>query len=245
MIKMSFSMPTLTGRNFILAPFREGDVSKQYQDWLMDPEVTRFLDVRNADRSMEALRAYVREKEAASTEYFFLITAKDSGKKVGTIKLSVNADVNVAYFGYLIGDKSYWGGSAARQIQAILFDFAFLELKTHHLMGGVYASNTASHFNSRRMGFRKEAVLRNSMIYDSANPTDIVLYGMLREEWETQKIIFDNLKSQPPRTQNDKKKNSQLIVDTENLTPMEAVGIIIEHFQQTGWSRQALDKTEG
>ena len=205
----------------------------------MDQEVNRFLEVRHADRSMEALRAYVRKKEENPNEYFFLIVAKDKNKKIGTINLSVYADRNAANFGYMIGDTSYWGGGTARQIKTILLDFAFLELNVHYVMGGVHASNTASHFNYRRMGFRMEAVLRNLVIDDPSNPTDGMFYGMLKNEWVLQKTqTGDRAARLPPAT-------PDLIIDSESISVLEVTEAIIKHHRQAGWLRRARNKAVG
>ena len=41
-----------------LRPFGADDVDNVYQQWLLDPQVNRYLEVRLKDRSMPALREF-------------------------------------------------------------------------------------------------------------------------------------------------------------------------------------------
>jgi len=142
---------------------------------------------------MPALRKYVRDVIGNPHRHMFLIVARNGSDRIGTIALEINPVHRIASFGYLIGNKSYWGGTTAQQIQIAFFDFAFLDLKLRRIYGGVYANNTASHFNYRQMGFRREGVLRQHCIDDRMGVVDVVYYGLLRDEWLVIRNHFDEL----------------------------------------------------
>ena len=192
---MATNTPILHSRDFILRPFGNEDVTEQYQQWLLDPEVVRFLEVRHSDRTLQALQRYVRDGIDNPHRHMFMIVARDSGNDIGTIVLDINPAHQFASFGYLIGNKSYWGGATVKQTQVALFDFAFLNLNLRRMYGGVDGNNTASHFNYRQMGFRREGVLREHGIDDQTGVVDAVYYGLLRDEWMDIRTNFDDLRS--------------------------------------------------
>ncbi|NQU57220.1 MAG: GNAT family N-acetyltransferase [Rhodospirillales bacterium] len=192
---MATTTPSLHSRDLVLRPFLETDVTEAYRQWLLDPEVVRFLEVRHSDRSMAELRKYVAAVVENPQRHMFLIISRESGNGIGTTTLNTTPAHQFANFGYLIGEKAYWGGSIVRQIQTVLFDFAFMELNLRRIYGGVYANNTASHFNYKRMGFKREGVLRQHVIDDVEGVADAIFYGLLRSEWLEKRNEFDEIRN--------------------------------------------------
>jgi [ribosomal protein S5]-alanine N-acetyltransferase len=193
---MAADTPLLETPALVLCPFTPDQVDERYQRWLRDPRINRFLEARHSDTSIEALTDYVAQAAKNADRHFFRIIARDKERAIGTISLSLDR-YNVAHFGYFIGDSDYWGGSFAMEAQVALFDFAFHGLNVRKVFGGVYAANTSSHFNHRRMGLKREAVLRSHVVDCETGPCDVIIYGILREEWTAGSRKLDKFRLSP------------------------------------------------
>lgn len=198
---MSTESPTLALKDVDLVPFTIDDVDEQYHAWLQDIEVIRYLDAARHDRSMESLRAFVSAAIADPNRHFFKIVLLESTRKVGTSSLTVDPRHRTASFGYLIGEREFWGSEVALQAQIGLFDFGFGELVLRKLYGGACISNTGSNFNYHRLGFRREAIRRAHVLIgtEGDEPCDIVEYACLAEEWAERSASFDQYRRKRDR----------------------------------------------
>ena len=189
---------SLLTRDFILTPISMDDVTERYRRWLMDDEIVRHLAVALTNRSMPALRSYVRQAIDDPNRYFFVIKPLKNKENIGTISLKVNRLHGTGSYGFLIGERDYWGTDAAFQAQGALLDFAFDVLSLRKITGGVYRDNITSHFNLRRLGFVKEGVQRAQVRTgkNGEDVSDVVLYGLLAEEWAAHRIKFDHLRAE-------------------------------------------------
>ena len=177
-----------------LRPLTVADVSPAYLEWLCDPEVNRHLEVRFSIPSFAELKDYVRGFNL-ETRFLFGIFANEQREPlhIGNFSIEINPYHRTASFGYLIGDKRYWGTPAATEAIVLFLSFAF---EVHHLRkvwGGAYDSNFGSVFNFHRFGFNREGVLREQNI-DGDEPVDALIFGLLREEWVKKRVDFENVR---------------------------------------------------
>ena len=179
----------LKGKKYCLKTFFCDDVSERYLGWLRDPEVNRFLEVRHKPPDREAAVENLKHFDNKNA-YFFGIYANGEEQPIGTISMEINLIHQIATFGYLIGEKDYWGEMASLNACCLFFDFAFIELGLRKLSGGVFAKNIGSIFNYKKLGFTREAKLRDHHIIDG-NPCDILIFATLKDEWIAQREKFD------------------------------------------------------
>ena len=189
----------LRGRDVDLRPFGLDDVTERYRSWLLDEETVKFLDVGFTDRSLPALQAWVEGVIADPRRLFYMLAPRESGEGVGTISLSIDPIHRVCHYGYLIGEREWWGTGIALQAQVALFDFAFDELGMRRVYGGARNDNVMSQFNFKRLGFVKEGVFRQHVRVapDSDEYCDEIYYGLLAEEWAARSPKFDDLRYHP------------------------------------------------
>jgi ribosomal-protein-serine acetyltransferase len=83
--------------------------------------------------------------------------------------------------GYWIAEAFQGRGLVSQACRAII-NYAFAELKLKRLEIRCAADNPKSCAIPRRLGFRKEGILRQSQAFDDRY-LDIELYGLLVEEW--------------------------------------------------------------
>jgi ribosomal-protein-alanine N-acetyltransferase len=188
----------LHGPTVDLRPFTPDDVTETYQGWLRNPEVVRFLDVAFADTSLEALKAYVAGVIADPNRLFYMIRLSDSGAEIGTANLQIDPVHRFGNYGYMIGEKEYWGTQVSMETQVALFDLAFDELGNRRFYGGARRDNVMSQFNLKRLGFVKEGVFRGHVRAAPGKDEfmDAVYYGLMRDEWVAIRDKFDAYRQQ-------------------------------------------------
>ena len=179
--KVELKMDTI-----VLRRFTQADVGERYQGWLLDTEVTRFLDVNFSDKSIDALKRFVAAAELDQYSLFYLIVSRHTNQPIGTAKLTIDPTHLVGNYGYLIGEQSWWGSKAAIETQVALLDLAFNHLGVHRIYGGAHNENVMSQFNFKKLGFKKEGTFRQHARKGPGDNdyVDIVYYGLLSDEWE-------------------------------------------------------------
>lgn len=182
-------MIRLSGENFYLKTLTQSEVTDDYLSWLHDKEVNRFLEVRHHPPSREEAMAFIASFDGVH-RYFFGIFTNES-RFIGTLTLSIDAGNKSASYGYLVGDKAYWGTRAGVEAVTLMLNFAFETLLIRRVWGGAYVTNIGSIFNFKKLGFTQEGRQRAAGLLDGKE-VDSIIFGILKKEWED----FKNKKEQ-------------------------------------------------
>ncbi|MEX2129203.1 MAG: GNAT family protein [Xanthobacteraceae bacterium] len=89
----------------------------------------------------------------------------------------------VALIGIVIGDKTWWGKGAACEARAAIIDYLFETKGVHRIWGTPFARNFPSIYNYQRLNFTYEGVMRRHARSDFADGADVLIFGLLKEEW--------------------------------------------------------------
>lgn len=176
-----FCIPRM--QSMYLRAFSLEDVTDVYQGWVNDPEVNQYLNVRHTHQTIESLEDYVQNALNDPFLQFFAVMALDEDLMVGTLNLRTDTIHQIAYYGFLIGNKKYWGSSLPLEAQISAIDHALIDLSLRKVWGGTYGRNTAMHFNFKKLGFQREGVLREQVIGADGQADDEYNYGLLKHEW--------------------------------------------------------------
>lgn len=131
------------------------DASDRYLQWLNDPEVNKYLEIKNA--SIDELKRYISEKLASYECIFFGIFLKEGDQHIGNVKLEpVDFSKNEATIGILIGDYMWWGKGICTEVINAVVDYAFSEMKLNSLTLGVISENTPAIKCYKTVGFITE-----------------------------------------------------------------------------------------
>ena len=172
----------LIGKNYNLSPMTTSDITEDYIGWLNDKIVNRFIEARHTHQTIETVTEYINDFYKDQEKYIWGIYSLD-GKLIGTISLNqIYHYHNSCSFGLMIGDSNYWGKSASEEAISLVLDFAFDTLKLHRVTGGCYSKNLGMIFTFQRLGFKREGVMRDSLI-EGDKYIDEYLWGMLSHEW--------------------------------------------------------------
>jgi len=171
----------ISGNSFYLRSLLKKDINEVYLSWLRDPEVNQFLEVSFFPPSKKQAQARLLKFDN-KTSYFFGIFDKKNDKFIGTITLKTDLINKIAYLGFLIGDKSYWGTKATVDSVALLMDFGFKKLQLNKIWGISIINNIGTIFNLKKLGFIQEGRLRGHA-RRKGKQVDRIIFGILKKEW--------------------------------------------------------------
>jgi [ribosomal protein S5]-alanine N-acetyltransferase len=145
----------------ILRTLRPSEASPIHLNWLSDPDINSYLEVRfNLPRSLDDLANYISEANESLSNLLLGIFLADGERHIGNIKLGpIDWNHQVGDIGFLIGDRTQWGKGYASKSIVSLSDYAFSELGLAKLTAGCYANNHGSRCALKKAGFLEEGRL--------------------------------------------------------------------------------------
>lgn len=183
MIAVDDSRRVLHGATFTLRPFTTADISDRYLSWLVDPDVTRFLEIRHTPQTRETATAFVASFDGPAEKYMWGIYAGDAGMIGTTTLYDINRVHGLSELGLLIGEKAFWGHGVSAETVNLVAGFAFDTLRLRRLCGGSYARNHGMNFTYRRLGFTLEGKQRKAFVIAPGEFVDGFRWGLLADEW--------------------------------------------------------------
>lgn len=175
---MILDVPINTER-LLLRNLDAKDVGQHYLDWMSDPEVVRYLEVRfSVPRTIAELAKFVANKNESDNELLLGIILRDSQRHIGNIKLGpICWNHNRADLGFIIGDRTAWGKGYATEAILATTRFALDELKLAKVSAGCYACNQGSARALEKAGFQQEGILHSHCVVDGERE-DVLLFGI-------------------------------------------------------------------
>ena len=134
--------------------------SSAYLNWLNDPTINRFLEVRlNPPKSIKELQLFIQKTNSSRDEVLLGIHLRDQSH-IGNIKIGpIDSYHGRADIGIVIGEKSQWGKGIASEAITAVSHFAFETLRLNRLTAGLYGQNVGSMNAFLKAGFSREATL--------------------------------------------------------------------------------------
>jgi len=176
----------LKGKSVLLRPVKRSDIA-YFLKWLNDPEVVQYLELYLPMTEMYEEK-YIEElgTTRAKSDAPFVIEAIEgaSTKPIGNCGLhEINSKDRRAIFGIGIGEKDYWSKGYGTEATRLLVDYGFQQLNLHRISSSAFAFNERSIRFHEKIGFQKEGRLRQA-IFKNGQYHDLMLFGILREEWK-------------------------------------------------------------
>jgi RimJ/RimL family protein N-acetyltransferase len=153
--------------------------------WNQDAEFLRFFDSRPAYPKTEtALAQRLEELQKAEDTFVFAVRPVDGEELIGYLELDgVVWQHGVCGLGLGIGERANWGKGYGHEATQLALRYAFHELNLHRIQVTVFSYNERSIALIEKFGFQREGVFREFLQRDGAR-YDMILYGLLRHEWE-------------------------------------------------------------
>lgn len=121
------------------------DAEGNYYQWLRDPNVNQFLEIRHHLPNLKDLQTFIDKMNHSDNNLLLGIYLTD-GSHIGNIKLGpIHLIYERATMGLLIGDKTQWGKGYATEAINLLTEYAFNHLTLSSVWAGCYSTNIASY----------------------------------------------------------------------------------------------------
>ena len=174
----------LKGNKVQLRPIKRDDLAN-FLKWFNDPEVTQYLTMYLPMTEM-AEGKWIEEQASKADRAFFVIEAIDNDiyKPIGTIASgNISPRNHNAGFGIAIGEKNFWSKGYGTESARLLIEYGFNQLNLHRISSSAKAFNERSIRMHKKVGFKEEGISRQ---YEYVNGQfhDVVMFGLLREEWK-------------------------------------------------------------
>ena len=152
-----------------------------------DEEIARYtLNIPHPyeDGMAEAWIESHPDRFQAGESATFAITLRDERLLIGAIGLKFAPRHRRAEMGYWVA-RDRWGRGYATEAAWAVLRYAFAERGLHKVVATHLAPNIASGRVMQKIGMRQEGVQREHVL-KNGRFVDLVLYGILREDWERQ-----------------------------------------------------------
>ena len=171
--------------SYFLSKFTVDDITEDYIDWLNDPKIVNFLEVRFLKQDRETVTSYINSFYKDFEKYLWGVYSKDSSSLVGTINLyNINRYHDSAEISIMIGNDLHWGKGASYSAMCWVINYAFNELNLRKIYGGTYINNLGMNFTLKRLGLSIEAKLREAYYIKKNEYADGLRWGLLKKEWK-------------------------------------------------------------
>ena len=180
----SLKLPILETGRLLLRPFQlsdASDVQRLAGNWAI-ADTTLNVPHPYEDGMAEAWISTHQPSFDAGELAAFAITLKANSELVGAVGLQVAQSFDRANMGYWIGEP-FWGLGYCTEAARSIVKYGFTELKLQRLHAQHLARNPASGRVLQKIGMSKEGTARQHT-KKWGKFEDLVLYGLLRSEWE-------------------------------------------------------------
>jgi RimJ/RimL family protein N-acetyltransferase len=153
--------------------------------WRADSIFLRLYDAEVAMPKTETqLRKWLDERQTNPTAYLFGIRLLGDDRLIGHCDVDGIAWTHRAgWISIGIGDADDRGRGYGAEALRMLLRFAFHELNLHRVQLTVFSYNTRAITTYQGLGFTHEGTFREFLERDGERH-DMLLYGLLRDEWE-------------------------------------------------------------
>lgn len=170
--------------NYYLKPLMIKDVTSKYLDWLNDDDVTKYLEIRYDNYSIEKLKSYVDSFKNDKSKFLFGVFYERNHDHIGNTTIyNINYQTGTFDIGYIIGEKNHWGNNASTVTLLLSLKYAFDNLNLRKIFTGTYSNHVKARFTLKRVGFMEEARLKKRFLFED-KAIDEVIYTMDNKHWK-------------------------------------------------------------
>ena len=140
---------------------------------------------KNMRKAREEFREYLVDLYQKRKGFRWIITIKGVGRPIGTLgfyKWSPTAGYQ-AEMGYDL-EKEHWGKGIMTEAMRAVINFGFEKMELNRIEVYIMPRNKRSIKMIKRLGFRREGLLRQRYFDELGNYADDILFSMLRSDWK-------------------------------------------------------------
>jgi [ribosomal protein S5]-alanine N-acetyltransferase len=159
----------IKGERVVIKKLRVSDITQRYIDWLNNPDINRYLSIKNKCNTHRDIEQYVRSYENTNNKILLGIFESRSKLHIGNVTLThIDWKNKVCAVGIMIGDVLYHGKGYAVESLRLSSVLAFSKLKFCELFAGVENRNQASIKLFRRSGYSESKSVSDKVKFEIA-----------------------------------------------------------------------------
>lgn len=156
-------------------------ITSTYLDAMNDNEVVKYTEARHTLWTHSSATRFIESSNHPESSMLASIKLLGCTKYIGNIRLfSWHKIHRRCELSFLIYDKSEWSKGYATEAISIFLNFAVGRFGIHRIVADYYASNSASKFLFKKLGFEIEGVFREHFFVDGGY-CDSVRVGKIYE----------------------------------------------------------------
>lgn len=161
----------------------EPDDYKTSIDWRRDNEIWGMVGSTKYFVSEAYEKKWVEDAIFNSQDIKLAVCEVGSNKYIGNVYATdIDQTNRSCTTGVLIGNHDFWGQGYASEAYRLLLDYLFNERNINRVQAYVLESNVASMKMHKKVGYKIEGTLRQS-VYKNGKFQDQVLLSVLKEEF--------------------------------------------------------------
>lgn len=169
----------------LLRKIRMEDDRDMFEQWASDPRVTKYLTWsahQNIEDTRRIIALWLKDSDEPHV-YRWVIELKSIGKVIGTIDLvSVDTRHKCGVFGYCLSAQ-YWNQGIASEALKAMLTYLFAEADFHRIEATHLIENPASGRVMVKCGMKLEGNKRKKFLGHDGEFHDLLIYGLLKEEF--------------------------------------------------------------
>ena len=185
--------PQLETDRLVLGELTHDDIDVVLKHFANE-EVARYQDAHPTKNTEEARQIIDWGKNLVKSKMGALwgIFRREDDSFLGQVNCVFRADNNFtmnvhrAEIGYDLTPQ-YWGKGYMSEAVASVIPYIFSSTPIDRMEATIHPENIRSHNVVERAGFQKEGVLRRYVLWEGEH-WDMVLYSLLKQEWEAKDI---------------------------------------------------------
>jgi len=186
---MDIQKQLFVGPRIILGPIDHENDPPVLSRWSHDPEYLRLLEVEpvypiSVFQAQKKLEALEKELDEGKNLCFFTIRTRESDRLLGFASIRwIEWEHGAGWIHMGIGDRRDWRQGYGTETLDLLLEYAFSELNLYRLGAEIIEYNLGARRLFEKAGFIEEVRRRQALSRDGRR-WDLLLYGLLCQEWE-------------------------------------------------------------
>ncbi len=173
-----------------LRRFMMKDSKQMYENWASSSTVTKYLTWEPHPSELatrELLSFWTREYEK-SDFYIWAIVLKENNENIGAISVvGIDENISSVKIGYCLSEL-YWNQGYMTEALKRIMRFFFEEVEVNRVESCHSVLNPASGEVMKKAGLLIEGIKKDGDM-SNAGLSDLVMYGLVREDFEKNKIL--------------------------------------------------------
>lgn len=179
-------LPIITTERLVLRAIQVDDITQEYVNWLNDPEVTKFLEIRFERQTKEKVKKYVNDmlSDLEHAKHFGVYDTEGE-RLVGTVTLpEINWNHSYADISFVIGHPDARGKKYAEEAVRAVIQYMFHHCGLKKLWAGYYDGHDASKHILEKVGFREEGRIKEKLVDYRKCRVDHIIVGLLSKDFK-------------------------------------------------------------